>query len=230
MAQAVAVSAGRPWSWGDFFRGRWNLLAVPIGLICLVTLTKHLIEWSPLIDFVAEKYATWMTWVFRRSPIRIRSGWNDYIVLVCVVFLITNVGYYRRTGKLFITDLLSFSLSRSLAQGDPYLRESWQATVDDLAAFVTGCITVVVVISLFSALCFLTFMSFFVSFDTAVIVAYAKWALILAAIPSSGLFIAWRWIVGTALLFALLAVGNELYIHWLATTDFLARLLHNCFF
>jgi hypothetical protein len=103
------------------------------------------------------------------------------------------------------------------------LNKGWQEKLDDLAAIVTGC-AMIVVIGLIPALCFLTFMSFFVLFHTATIVAYAKWPLIIAAIVGSGLFIAWRWIVGTALLFALLVVDNELYIHWLATSKLIARL------
>ena len=121
-------------SWGDFIRGPWNLIAVPLALIVLVNLTGRFIEWVPLIDWVSEKYATWMILVFSRSPIHIRSGWNDYIVLWCAVFIITNVGYYRRTDKLFITDLLSFGLSRSIEQGDPHLSKSWQVRVDGLAS------------------------------------------------------------------------------------------------
>ncbi|MGA8615747.1 MAG: hypothetical protein WB760_29515 [Xanthobacteraceae bacterium] len=198
----------KTWSWGDFTRGPWNLIAVPLALIVLVNLTGWFIEWVPLIDRASEKYTTWMILVFSRSPVHIRSEWNDYLVLLCVVFIITNVGYYRRVGKLFTTELLSFALSRSLDQRDPHLSKSWQARVDDLAAFLTGC-AMVVVISFLPVYFFLTFMSFFISLDTNAIVAYAKWPLLFAVVVGSGCFIAWRWIFGIALLFALLVAGNE---------------------
>ncbi|MGA8612692.1 MAG: hypothetical protein WB760_13550 [Xanthobacteraceae bacterium] len=220
MAQVLAVHEDKTWSWGDFTRGPWNLIAVPLALIVLVNLTGRFIEWVPLIDLVSEKYATWTILVFSRSPIHIRSEWYDYIVLLCVVFIITNVGYYRRIGKLFITDLLSFGLSRSLDQGDPNLKKSWQARVDDLGAFLTGCSTVAV-ISLLPAYGFLTFMSFFISLHTNAIVAYAKWPLVAAVVVGSGCLIAWRWLLTIGLLFALLVVGNGVYLHWLATPQFL---------
>jgi hypothetical protein len=60
MAQELAVHEAKTWSWGDFLRGPWNLIAVPLALIVLVNLTGRLIEWVPLIDWVSEKYATWM--------------------------------------------------------------------------------------------------------------------------------------------------------------------------
>jgi hypothetical protein len=193
-----------------------------------VNLTGRFIEWVPLIDWVSEKYSTWMIVFFSRSPIHIRSQWNDYIVLLCVVFVITNAGYYRRTDKLFITDLLSFGLSRSIEQGNPHLSKSWQARVDDLGAFLTGC-AAVVVIGLLPAYCFLTFMSFVISFHTNEIVAYAKWPLIVVVVVGSGFLIAWRWLLSVGLLFALLVVGNEAYLHWLATTELLTKFSHNLF-
>src|ERR1700692_4187940 len=106
MAQALAVHEAKTWSWADFSRGPWNIIAVPLALIVLVNLTGRFIDWVPLIDWISEKYATWMMLVFNGSPIHIRSEWNDYIVFLCVIFIITNAGYYRRTDKLFITDLL----------------------------------------------------------------------------------------------------------------------------
>jgi hypothetical protein len=215
MAQELAVHEAKTWSWRDFVRGPWNLIAVPLALIVLVNWTGRFIDWVPLIDWVSEKYATSMMLVFSRLPIRIRSDWNDYIVFLCVVFIITNVGYRRRTGKLFVTDLLSFGLSRSLAQGDSDLSKSWQARFDDLGAFVTGCATVVV-ISLLPAYCFWTFMSFFISLNADAFVSYAKWPLVVDVVVGSGCFIAWRWILGLAFLFALLTVGDEAYLHWLA--------------
>jgi hypothetical protein len=214
MAQELTVHEAKTWSWGDFLRGPWNLIAVPLALIVLVNLTGRFIEWVPLIDWVSEKYGTWMILIFSRSPIGIRSEWNDYIVFLCLVFIITNVGYYRRAGKLFITDLLSFGLSRSLDPGNPHLGKSWQARVDDLGAFVTGCATAVV-IGLLPAYFFWTFMSFFISLNTNTFVSYAAWPVLVAVVVGSGCLISWRWILSIALLFALLMVGDEAYLHWL---------------
>jgi hypothetical protein len=101
MARILTVHDAKAWSWGDFLRGSWNLIAVPLALIVLVKLTGRFFERLPLIDGAAQKYESWMTWAFSLSPIHIPSGWNDYIVLWCAVFIITNVGYWRRTDKLF---------------------------------------------------------------------------------------------------------------------------------
>jgi hypothetical protein len=218
MAQIPAVHESKPWSWGDFSRGRSNLIAIPLALIVLVNLTGRFIEWAPFIDWLTQQYTTWIAWAFSRSPMHIRSWWHDYLVFLCVVFIITNTGYFRRTGKLFLTDLLSFGLSRSLEPSDPHLSKSWQAKIDDLGAFVTGCATIVV-IGLLPVYCFLKFMSFFILLHTNSIVAYAKWPLVIAVVVGSGIIIAWRWILGIALLFGLLVVSNEAYLHWLAMTS-----------
>jgi hypothetical protein len=181
MARALTARDAKIWSWNDFVRGPWNLIAAPLALIVLVNLTGRFFERVPLMDWVARQYAIGMTWLFSLSPTHIPSRWNDYIVLWCVVFIITNVSYRRRSGKLFITDLLSFGLSRSIEQGNPYLGNNWQVKVDGLAAFVTGC-SLIIVIALFPAYCFLKFMSFFISLHTDAIVAYARWPLLVAAI------------------------------------------------
>ena len=60
MTQVLAVHEDKAWSWGDFIRGPCNLIGVPLALIVLVNLTGRFIEWVPLIDWVSEKYATWM--------------------------------------------------------------------------------------------------------------------------------------------------------------------------
>jgi hypothetical protein len=226
MTQAAALPASRPWTWGDFFRGPWNLIAIPTALIGLVALTAHLVEWAPLIAWAAEKNTTWMTSVFIRSPIHIPPEWNDYIVLSFVVFVITNAGYYQRIGKLFVADLLSFGLGSSLDPSDPHLSKNWQAQVDDLAAFITAC-AMAVLVGLLPAYCFLTFMWFFLPDLPPRIEVYAQWPFIIAAIVSSGIVVAWRWVMINGLLFASLLIGNELYVHWLGTTELLARFSHN---
>jgi hypothetical protein len=222
MAQLLAVHEEKTWSWGDFARGPWNLIAVPLALIIFVDLTTRLIKWAASIQWLAEEYATWTAWAFGRSPIAIPLEWDNYVVLLCVSFSVTSVSYRRRTGRWFIADLLSFGLSRSLSEDDPLhsLNKTWQAHIDDLAAIVTGCATIVV-IGLVPAYCFLTFMSFFVSLHTATIVAYGEWSLILAVVIGSGFLISWRWLLSIGLLFALLVLGNAAYLHWLATSGLL---------
>jgi hypothetical protein len=222
MAQVLAVSEGKTWSWGDFARGPWNLVAVPLTLIVLVDLTARLINWAASIQWLADEYETWRALAFSRSPIAIPFEWDDYVVLLCVFFSVTNVSYRRRTGRSFITDLLSFGVSRSLYEValPRSLSKGWQTRIDDLAALVTGC-AAVALIALLPAYCFLSFMSFFVSFHISTIVAYGKWPLVLTLIVGSGFLIAWRWLLTIGLLFALLMVGNGVYLHWLGGSEFL---------
>ncbi len=222
MAQLLTVHEDKTWSWGDFARGPWNLIAVPLALIIFVDLTTRLIKWAASIQWLAGEYAIWTAWAFARSPIAVPLEWDNYVVLLCVSFTVTSVSYQRRTGRWFITDLLSFGLSRSLYESDPLrsLDKGWQAHIDDVAAVVTGCATIVV-IGLLPAYCFLTFMSFFVSLHTATIIAYGKWSLVLAMVIGSGFLISWRWLLSIGLLFALLVVGNVVYLHWLAAYKFL---------
>jgi hypothetical protein len=222
MAQLLAVHEEKTWSWGDFARGPWNLIATPLGLIVLADFTTRIIKWAASIQWLVGEYGTWTAWAFGWSPIAIPLQWDNYVVLLCVFFIVTSASYRRRTSRWFITDLLSFGLSRSLYEDDPLrsLNKSWQSHIDDAAAVVTGC-AMVVVIGLLPAYCFLTFMSFFVSLHTATIVAYGKWPLILAVVVGSGFLISWRWLVSIGLLFALLVVGNGVYLHWLATYKFL---------
>jgi hypothetical protein len=222
MAQVLAVHEDKTWSWGDFARGPWNLIAAPLALIILVDLTMRLIKWAASIQWLAEEYATWTAWAFGWSPIAVPLEWDNYVILLCISFSVTNVSYHRKTGRLFITDLLSFGLSRSLHGDNQFqsLSKDWQTNLDQLAAIVTGCATIVV-IGLLPAYCFLSFMSFFVSLHTATIVAYGKWPLIFAMVVGSGFLISWRWLLSIGLLFALLVVGNGVYLHWLARSEFL---------
>lgn len=216
MAQVLAVSEDKTWSWRDFALGPWNLIGVPLALIDLVDLTGQRIEWTALVDWLAEEYATWTSWALSWSPIQIPDEWNNYIVLLCVVFGVTNASYRRKTGNSFIADVLSFGLSHSLYDGDQqrpkFLDKGWQERLDDLAAIVTTS-AVIFVIALLPAYCFLLFMSFFISIQTAAIVAYGKWPLIFAVIVGAGPFFAWRWVLSIGLLFVLLVVGNEVYLH-----------------
>ena len=104
------------------------------------------------------------------SPIQIPDEWNNYIVLLCVVFGVTNASYRRKTGNSFIADVLSFGLSHSLYKGDQqrptFLDKGWQERLDDLAAIATTS-AVIFVIALLPAYCFLLFMSFFISIQIA---------------------------------------------------------------
>jgi hypothetical protein len=214
VAQVLTVSEDQTWSWGDFARSPRNLIVVPLALVALVDLTGHRIEWAGLPDWLAEEYATWTTWAFSSSPFHIPNEWNDYIVLICVVFSIASASYRRKTDNSFIADLLSFDLSRH--RNDPqkplYLGKSFQEKIDDLAAVITSSAMFVVVV-LVAACCFLMFMSFFISINTTTTVSYGKWPLILAVIVGSGPFFAWRWILSIGLLFSLLVLGNGVYLH-----------------
>jgi hypothetical protein len=44
--------------------------------------------------------------VHDRIPVDIPPQWHDPLVLLGVVFSVSNVGYYRRTGKVFIVQIL----------------------------------------------------------------------------------------------------------------------------
>jgi hypothetical protein len=165
MVRVLSVPEAKAWSWGDFVRGPWNLIAIPLALIILVDLSARLMEWPASIQSIAEEYSTLRAWAFSWSPISIPLEWDNYIVLLCLFFSVTSVSYRRKTGKSFIADVLSFGLSRPFYDADPQrpksLNKCWQEKLDDLAAIVTGC-AMIVVIGLLPALCFLTFMSVFV--------------------------------------------------------------------
>jgi hypothetical protein len=218
VAQVSAVSEAKTWSWGDFARSPWNLIAVPLALTVLVDWTGQRIKWAGFPDFLAEGYAIWTTWAFSWSPIRIPAEWNNYIVLMCVCFGVASVSYRRKTGNSFIADLLVFDLSRHRDDPDKplYLGKGWQEKLDDLAAVVTSS-AMFVVVALVAGCCFLTFMSFFISLHTATIVPYGKWLLTLAVVIGSGPLFAWRWMLSIGSFFVLLVVCNELYTHRLTT-------------
>jgi len=202
MVQLSAVPEDKRWLWGDFVRGRWNLIAFPLALIILVDLTARLVEWPALLNWVAEQYAMGTAWILSFSPITIPLEWNNYVVLLCVFFGVTNASYHRKTGDSFVVDLLSFELSRPLFENNPqritFQNKSWGEQLDDFAAVVTSS-GMIIVIAFVPTYCFLTFMSFFIKFHTATMVPYGKWLFILAVILGSGLFIAWRWILTTGL-------------------------------
>src|SRR2546422_690415 len=84
----------------------WSITATVLALIGLVDLTHQLVEWAAFIHEIAEKYAEVRGWCFNRLPFRIPKEWHDYVVLGFIFFSVGNVGYYRRTGHVFLYQIL----------------------------------------------------------------------------------------------------------------------------
>jgi hypothetical protein len=217
------------WSWANFFRGPWQYFATAIALISLVDVSKQLIKWAALIHLVAEKYAEWRTWLFSWSPIHFPPEWHNYIVLGCVVFSVSNVGYYRKTGSIFLVDALTkpaerfrkFSISPSMGMD----------LLDILAYVVTllcTCLTALWIVAIFGGGAIRLGYDVFLNNETVstafqftwgrVFAEFASlaldWLLIGTLTASSGILIAWRWILFIGFLFSALVGVNEIYIHW----------------
>src|ERR1700727_776421 len=80
----------------------WPRLATALTIIGLVDVTHQLIEWTAVIPEVALVYAEIRSFAFSLLPVQIPPEWHNSIVLGGILFGVTNIGFYRQTGKIFI--------------------------------------------------------------------------------------------------------------------------------
>lgn len=209
----------------------WSITATVLAIISLVDLTHQLVEWAAFIHKIAEKYAEVRGWCFNRLPFRIPKEWHDYVVLGFIFFSVGNVGYYRRTGHVFLYEIVKMFGPRS-----PSVLEELEGTnlgmADKLAIrisfFLAGGAAVVGLIAYMSVgiigFIILIWCIYYWVIGRSTDYLQGVFLFIIltelacgmvAAIFGTGLLLAWRWIIGTAVLFCALVGVNEIYVHWL---------------
>jgi hypothetical protein len=86
-------------------RSTWEKLATVLAVISLIDLSSQLVKWAALIHWIVENYALVKNWLFGWLPFHIPPEWHDYILLFFIIFSVTNVGFYQRTGRTFARQL-----------------------------------------------------------------------------------------------------------------------------
>jgi len=79
----------------------WEKTATVLAVISLADLGGQVIKWAAAIHWLIDKYKIVKVWLFAWMPFHIPPEWHDYIVLFLILFSVTNVGFYRRTGRVF---------------------------------------------------------------------------------------------------------------------------------
>jgi hypothetical protein len=237
-----------PSAFGELVRKVWDVLAVALAVIGLVDLTDQVVKWAARIHDLALKYATWRDWAFSFSPIHIPPEWHNYIVLAFIFFSASNVGYYQiKRQFLFIRSLLFaappmvFDLLSSgthhlemyvplpgpdvpniMASRAPRRRPRFSfATVDRLASRTTKIAFWIFVLLFLAYVCtklYPTIVTSIATLPANTVIQRMENVLFVVGIIASGTLIAWRWIVGTAVVFGVLVGVNDLYVRFIEPT------------
>lgn len=80
-------------------RRYWEKVAVIIGVLGLADLFHDIVQWAAAIHLVIAKYHAIKVWLFGWLPFHIPPQLHDIIILSLVLFSVTNVGFYKRTGR-----------------------------------------------------------------------------------------------------------------------------------
>jgi hypothetical protein len=198
----------------------WEKIATVLAVIGLVDVTGQLIKWATVIHWIAEKYATVRVWLFGWLPFHIPPEWHDPIVSLLILFSVTNVGVYRRTGRTVYY----------------FLYDDNKENIDPLAHFSPRQTTFIWLISMALSLSTITCIFIYtpslqnelmdhiekinLSLNGVWQVVSLPVALIgctfTTSIPFIFMFVAWRWVLTTATIFVALVLINEAYVLWLA--------------
>jgi hypothetical protein len=188
-----------PTKHAGWFGRTWHKIATVLAAIGLVDVTGQLIKWASIIHWIAERYAVVRGWVFSWLPLRLPPEWHDPTVLFLILFSVTNVGLYRRTGHT-----LAF-----------YVVEKWRwfaiATV-----LIFPVLEVYIVRDALSGPISLPITPGVVVIFTLPYVVVGALAAGLITLIFAAAVIAWRWVLTTATIFGALVAINYAYVLWLA--------------
>jgi hypothetical protein len=107
----TAIRLGRPDMRTSIIKellGRvWDKISLALTVLGLIDVTSQLVEWAEFIHWIVQKYKIWRDWLFYFLPFHIPEEWRNYVVILGLAFSVTNIGYYKRTGKLYILQLIT---------------------------------------------------------------------------------------------------------------------------
>ena len=227
--EASVSPFSRAWRW-------WEKAGSVLAIFGLADLFGQFVKWAGIVHWLVSQYAAAKAWVFSWLPFHIPPEWHDPIVLLLVLFTVTNLGFYRRTGRTYAHHLLVWARSLILLmlmwplfplaifskrfrdhiaaiqgrmRGDEWLASDPMAK--KLMIGVAVCFTAFVV----TAVVWLIFdvRGIPIGPEHAGIIIVA---LMAANMVFAGGAVAWRWILGTAAAFAAIVAINQIYVWWLA--------------
>ena len=211
-------------------RDLWPKLATALAVVGLIDLTHQLIEWAGLIHTIASEYTVVRTWIFSLLPFRIPPEWHDCIVLVCILFSVTNIGFYKKTGKIFpfqmlksfvalLDDLSESAIRRDfprlkhqidgIAVFNRYERILWQVSLVMFIIYWT--LYLIVGLTSVGLLFFGSASEYRLALPLPMRIPFVISSAVVIFFFLGG-FLAWRWVLKTAALFLVLCVTNYFYI------------------
>jgi hypothetical protein len=228
-SQAGGSLFGRAWRW-------WEKAGSVLAIFGLADLFRQFVEWAGIIHWLVSQYSTAKAWVFSWLPFQIPPELHDYIVLLITLFTVINVGFYQRTGRTYIGQLLWFYgfaivMAPVMIVMMPVLPFSKRAREwlkamkrkgqhDELFAAdpVAKALTHVAAYSFVLAVVYGYAWVIARELGTDLLVGYHP-VLVASAIwgvVAGGGLLAWRWILGTGAVFAAIVAINQVYVWWLA--------------
>jgi hypothetical protein len=202
----------------------WPKIANVLAILSLIELTHQLVEWAAFIHEIAVRYAVVRNWMFSILPFTVPPGWHDYIVLCLIYLSVTNIGFYQRTGRMFFSRMLRQAAfehylrrhaSRRLRLGGPLLFADIEKRdkSDEIVVLVSYIVGAIGLLGFFASIIYVNFFAPINErpFDARVALLWSGVTVLIA----SGALFAWRWILGTALVFGAIVAINEMYVHWM---------------
>lgn len=225
-AQSVGLFS-RVWKW-------WEKVGSVLGILGLANLFDDFVRWASGINWVLSKYAAARDWLFSWLPFYIYPDIKDALVFLLVLFSVTNIGFYHRTGYTLVGGfmrvlpymLLIFVLlplrpfskwARSWMDDIDISWKEWTKRHRDRGGLIFFAVTGPVFILGALSIPYLVSQTPIVPGDpSALRLAALMIAFFGAQILWMGAIYAWRWVVGTAAAFAALVAINYLYVNYLA--------------
>ena len=109
---------------------RWEKIGSVLAILGLADLFGQVVKWAAGIHWVVSKYVAARSWVFSWAPFHIPPEWQHSIVLFLLVFSVTSIGFYQRTGKYYGRAVYDH-LRSSFTDEDP-LQKARHAELDKL--------------------------------------------------------------------------------------------------
>ena len=202
--QEMQSAARPPW------RSAWEKLATALAVISLVDLSGQVIKWAALIHWIVEGYVVVRNWLFGWLPFHVPPEWRNYIVLFFVLFSVTNVGFYKRIGRTYVTQLILMLFRNADPPFEASTREERVVLGVSAAIFL-----IAGVVLLFVMVVELVWGDLPGRFDRQTLDRMGIGAFVVCMAVATGIPIAWRWLLFTAAVFAALIAVNEVYVRWL---------------
>jgi len=187
-----------------WLRRTWEKIATVLAVIGLIDVTGQLIHWAQLKHEIATQYAIVRAWLFSWLPFHIPPELHDPIVLFLILVSVTNIGIYKTYGITILSVLFARrSLPLSFLRHVPFL----STVVVPLSILLfTG-------IALYVAYVFHRHGDDIYNMATMVTFLLVSYFLFLPT--AAAVFLTWRWLLTTAVIFGALVAINQVYVLWL---------------